>query len=67
MKTTTIVKIVFMLVLAIAIIIIGPFITIMALNTLFPALAIPLNIWTWLAVLWLQSPLILAYRKNKND
>lgn len=67
MDTKTIIKIAFMLVLAVVLIIVGPVITITALNTVFPSLAIPINIWTWLSVLWLQSPLILAYRKNNND
>ena len=31
-------------------IVIGPILTIWALNTLFPALAIPYDIYTWLAV-----------------
>jgi len=35
--------------LIIIIIIAGPLITIWALNTLFPALAIPFTFWTWLA------------------
>jgi tryptophan-rich sensory protein len=34
-------------------IIIGPIITIWSLNTLFPVLAIPYNIWTWLATVFL--------------
>lgn len=37
-------------VLVIALIIVGPLLTIWALNTLFPALAIPFTFWTWLAV-----------------
>ena len=37
--------------LIIALIILGPFATIWALNTLFPVLAIPYTIWTWLAVI----------------
>jgi hypothetical protein len=36
-------------------IIIGPIITIWALNILFPVLAIPYDIWTWLAVLILGA------------
>lgn len=67
MDTNTIIKIIFMLVLAVVLIIVGPFLTIAALNTVFPSLAIPFNIWTWLSVLWLQSPLILSYRKKNND
>lgn len=30
---------------------VGPLITIWALNTLFPVLAIPYTFWTWLAVI----------------
>jgi hypothetical protein len=37
----------------IALIIIGPLITIWSLNTLFPILAIPYDIWTWLATVFL--------------
>lgn len=37
-------------VLVIALIIVGPLLTIWALNTLFPTLAIPFTFWTWLAV-----------------
>lgn len=36
--------------LIIFLIIIGPFLTIWALNTLFPVLAIEYSLWTWLAV-----------------
>jgi multidrug efflux pump subunit AcrB len=34
------------------IVIFGPLITIWSLNTLFPVLAIPSNIATWFATLW---------------
>lgn len=37
----------------ILLVIVGPFITIWSLNTLFPALAIPYTFWTWLAALLL--------------
>lgn len=37
--------------------IIGPCATIWALNTLFPALAIPLTFETWVAVVVLWAPL----------
>jgi hypothetical protein len=33
-----------------ALIIVGPLVSIWALNTLFPALAIPYTFWTWLAM-----------------
>lgn len=39
------------IVFVIALIIVGPLLTIWALNTLFPVLAIPYDIWTWLAVI----------------
>ena len=65
MDTNTIIKIAFMLVLAVVLIIVSPIFTIAALNIIFPSLAIPLNFWTWLSVLWLQSPLVLAYKKSK--
>lgn len=46
----TIVGAVFVIVLILAI---GPLLTIWALNTLFPVLAIPYTFWTWLAVIFL--------------
>ena len=42
---------------------ISPFITIWALNTLFPALAIPTNFYTWLAMEWIN--LIVIGRISK--
>ena len=39
-----------LVVLILALIVLGPLATIWALNTLFPALAIPYTVWTWLAV-----------------
>ena len=42
-------KIILMLLLLVAVIFIGPFAAIWALNTLFPALSIPVNFSTWLA------------------
>ena len=38
-------------VLVVILIAAGPLLTIWALNTLFPALAIPYTVWTWLAAL----------------
>lgn len=34
----------------IALIIIGPLLILWSMNTLFPVLAIPYDVWTWLAV-----------------
>jgi hypothetical protein len=47
-----IVKIVLVVALIVAIIVFGPLITIWSLNTLFPVLAIPSNLATWFATLW---------------
>jgi len=47
-----------------ALIILSPIFTIWALNTVFPALAIPLNIWTWLAVIWLHAVVMGASIKK---
>ena len=43
-------KIILMLLLLIVLVIVGPFAAIWALNTLFPALSIPVNVDTWVAV-----------------
>lgn len=47
------IKIVGLVLLVVLIIAIGPLLTIWALNTLFPVLAIPYTFWTWLAVIFL--------------
>lgn len=39
------------IIFAIAVILLGPFIVIWGLNTLFPVLAIPYTVETWLAVI----------------
>ena len=41
--------------LIVFLIVIGPLLTIWALNTLFPVLAIPYTFWTWAAALVLGS------------
>jgi multidrug efflux pump subunit AcrB len=43
------VKYILIILLIVAIVIVGPLFLLWALNTLFPALAIPYTIWTWLA------------------
>jgi hypothetical protein len=48
-------KIIMAIVLLVALIAVGPLATIWAANTLFPALAIPYTIWTWLAVVVLGA------------
>jgi len=37
----------------VSLIIVGPLIVIWSMNTLFPVLAIPYDIWTWLATVFL--------------
>ena len=50
----------------IALVIVSPIATIWALNTVFPSLAIPFNIWTWLAVVWLHTVAVgVSYNKTK--
>jgi hypothetical protein len=48
-----VIKIAGLVLLVVLIIAIGPLLTIWALNTLFPVLAIPYTFWTWLAVIFL--------------
>ena len=48
-----VIKIVLLIALIVFLIVVGPLLTIWALNTLFPVLAIPYTIWTWLAVIFL--------------
>lgn len=56
-------KIAFYVLLIIVLLIVGPLITIWALNTLFPVLAIPYTFWTWLAMMVLN--LGLFYKSSK--
>jgi hypothetical protein len=42
-------KVTLLLILAIVVVVFGPLLTIWSLNTLFPVLAIPYSIETWLA------------------
>jgi hypothetical protein len=53
-------------VLIVALIIAGPLLTIWALNTLFPVLAIEYTIWTWLAALILGMLLSPTVRVKKS-
>jgi hypothetical protein len=50
-------KYLLIIVLALAVILLGPFLSIWALNTLFPALAIPYTGETWLAAFIIQAVL----------
>ena len=44
-------KIVLMIAFVFLVIVFGPIVTIWSLNTLFPALAIPYSVQTWMAVI----------------
>lgn len=48
------------------ILLVGPFLTIWMLNTLFPALAIPFTFWTWLAALLLNLRLKSKFTTSSN-
>lgn len=48
-------KLLFWIAVIVAIIALGPLVTIWALNTLFPVLAIPYAVDTWLAVILLGA------------
>ena len=51
--------------LVILLVIFGPFATIWALNTLFPALVIPYTFETWVAVVLLSSVIKSNVKVNK--
>ena len=55
-------KALIVIIFALVVIACGPLITIWALNTLFPSLAIAYTFDTWLAALLLQG--VIAYRKK---
>jgi hypothetical protein len=46
-----IIKIVLLIALIVFMIVVGPLLTIWALNIVFPVLAIPYTFWTWLAII----------------
>lgn len=48
-------KIIFLIALVVLAVLFGPLLTIWALNTLFPLLAIPYTFDTWAAVILLQA------------
>ena len=48
-------KVIAFVLLVIAVIVLGPFLGIWALNTLFPALAIPYTLDTWAAAILIKS------------
>jgi hypothetical protein len=48
-------KILLVIVLALFVVLVGPFLSVWALNTLFPSLAIPYTIETWFAAFCLHA------------
>jgi hypothetical protein len=50
-------KIALLIILVVVGVIVGPLLTIWALNTIFPSLTIPFTFWTWLAAAVLQFQL----------
>lgn len=59
------IKIVLLIAFIVLLIVVGPLLTIWALNTLFPVLAIPYTVWTWLAVIFLGGFLRANVNINK--
>lgn len=55
----------FVIAVAVFLIILGPLATLWALNTIFPALAIPYNLDTWCAVIVLKGFAITTISRNK--
>jgi hypothetical protein len=58
-------KLILWLILLVALVALGPFITIWTLNTLFPVLAIPYTLETWLAALFLGGILTTNVTNKK--
>lgn len=54
------------IVVVVAMIVVGPLLTIWALNTLFPVLAIEYSFWSWLAVIFLGGFLRAKVNVNKS-
>jgi hypothetical protein len=55
MKMNKVMLVVGFAVLIVALVVGGPLATIWALNTLFPVLAIPYNVYTWAAILVMSA------------
>lgn len=49
------------------IIVFSPFLTIWALNTIFPILAIQYSFWTWLAMVLLNLQITGYFKLGRND
>jgi len=52
-----------LIVIIVALAVIGPFLTIWALNTVFPVLAIPYTMETWMAMILLGGLFKVSFRK----
>jgi hypothetical protein len=59
------IKLVLIIAFIALIIVFGPLITIWSLNTLFPVLAIPSNMYTWFATLWIFGIIATNVRGKK--
>ena len=59
------IKIILLIALIVGFVVFGPVITIWSLNILFPALAIPTNIATWFATLWIFGFFATRVKGNK--
>ena len=62
---SSLIKLVLLIAFILFVIIIGPILTIWALNTLFPALAIPFTLETWFAVVILGGVFKSNVKINK--
>lgn len=60
-----IIKVILVVAFIVAVVAIGPLLTIWALNTLFPVLAIPFSLSTWAAVVLLGSFLNAKFSVKK--
>ena len=52
-----------LIIIIVALAVIGPFLTIWAVNTLFPVLAIPYTMETWMAMILLGGLFKVSFRK----
>jgi hypothetical protein len=65
--TIRIIAIIAVVLLIAAVVVAGPLITIWSLNTLFPVLAIPYTVWTWLATLFLFAAVRANFTMKRKD
>lgn len=54
----------FWIAVVVLLIVFGPLLSIWALNTLFPALAIPYTFWTWLAMVLFNAAFVSRYTRK---